>query len=83
MPYNWVTIHSSTAPQRREQIRGICGKHDYAGADLVGNHVFKDDNGQLYALVKLPHDAAAHDRFLDEIGRAPGVELRLQDTDGN
>ncbi len=55
---------------------------DYRGAKLVGDHVFSDEAGSFYVLVRLPDDAAKHAAFLAEI-KAKAGGLTLTDTDGN
>jgi hypothetical protein len=81
MPYHWTSIPSSTAPGRRDEIRRACAKGEFAGAQLVSDHVYTDGDGNLFALLKLPDDHGRHGDFLREIRAHPGG-IRLTDTDG-
>ncbi len=79
MPFHWTKISSSTAKQRLKELKDV--KKKYAGADIVGNQVFRA-GADLYVLVKLPDDRAKKDAFLTEIGRQEGG-FDLVDSDGN
>jgi hypothetical protein len=54
MPYNWVRVHSSPAPKRRDDIKQKCRRH---GARLCENQTFYDeDSGKAWALIEMPAD---------------------------
>jgi len=76
MPYHWVKIPSSPPKQRRDEVKG---KANGKGGGLVGNQIFYDGQGQAYALIKDPPDAAALQELLSELGATDAVPL--QDAD--
>jgi hypothetical protein len=75
MPYRWVKISSSPPKQRRDEVKNkVNGK----GGGLVGNQIFYDD-GQAFALIKLPGDPAKAAELLADLGAT--VQLSLVDAD--
>jgi hypothetical protein len=78
MPYNWVKVGSSSARQRRDEIREACRKDDVAR--LCENQIYYDKAGEpgYYALIEV-RKADAFERLVQSLKWT--VVHELEDAD--